>query len=113
MRLPDAVPNDRAAAAIVAEVLRLTVGYVAGAAVKGIELDSLEIETRGELDLRGFLSLSDAVMPGYETIDYQVRITGDGSAGDFEEIHQSVIKASPNYFNMSRPIQLNGVLMVN
>ena len=44
----------------------ITVGYVAGARSKGIKLESLEIETRGELDLRGFLGLSDAVAPGYE-----------------------------------------------
>ena len=42
----------------------ITVGYVAGASLKGINLESLEIKTRGELDLRGFLGISDAVAPG-------------------------------------------------
>lgn len=32
-------------------------GYVAGAAVKGIKLDRLEIETKGQLDLRGLLGI--------------------------------------------------------
>ena len=91
----------------------ITVGYVAGAALKGIELDSLEIETHGELDLRGFLGLDDSVPPGYQRIGYEVRIKGDGSARDFEEIHQTVMKTSPNYFNMSRPIAMEGVLRVN
>jgi len=90
----------------------ITVGYVAGAAVKGINLESLEIRTKGELDLRGFLGLSDTVAAGYEAIDYEVRIKGDGSAADFEEIHQNVIKTSPNYFNVSRPIKLNAKLSV-
>ena len=90
----------------------ITVGYVAGAALKGINLESLEIKTRGQLDLRGFLGLSDAVPPGYENVDYEVVIKGDGSAADFEEIHQTVMKTSPNYFNMSRPIKLNGTLSV-
>lgn len=90
----------------------ITVGYVAGAALKGIALKSLEIETRGELDLRGFLGLSDTVAPGYESIDYEVRIKGDGSAQDFEEIHRTVMATSPNYFNMSRPIKMNGKLRV-
>ncbi|NUS99375.1 MAG: OsmC family protein [Sphingomonas sp.] len=90
----------------------ITVGYVAGAALKGIKLDSLEIRTKGELDLRGFLGLSDSVPPGYENVDYEVRIAGDGSAEDFEEIHQNVMKTSPNYFNVSRPIRLNGSLRV-
>ena len=37
------------------------------------------------------------------------RIKGDGSPEDFEEIHQTVMKTSPNYFNMSRPIKMNGI----
>ena len=90
----------------------ITVGYVAGASVKGINLESLEIRTKGQLDLRGFLGLSDKVAPGYQNVDYEVRIKGDGSAADFEEIHQTVMKTSPNYFNMSRPIKMNGSLRV-
>ena len=90
----------------------MTVGYVAGAALHGITLDSLEIATRGTLDLRGFLGLDDTVPPGYEAIDYDVRITGNGTPEQFEEIHQTVMKTSPNYFNISRPIRMNGTLRV-
>ena len=57
----------------------ITVGYVAGAALQGITLESLEIRTRGELDLRGFLGLSEDVPAGYEEIDYEVSIKGDGT----------------------------------
>ena len=90
----------------------IMVGYVAGASVKGINLESVEIRTRGQLDLRGFLGLRDDVAPGYEAIDYEVRIKGDGTPQDFEEIHQTVMKTSPNYFNISRPIKMNGTLSV-
>ena len=90
----------------------ITVGYVAGASLRGIKLDKLEIKTRGQLDLRGFLGLSDKVAPGYEKIEYVVDIKGDGSPRDFEEIHQTVMKTSPNYFNISRPIRLSGTLKV-
>jgi uncharacterized OsmC-like protein len=88
----------------------ITVGYVAGASLKGINLESLEIRTRGQLDLRGFLGLNDQVPPGYEKVDYDVLIKGDGSKEDFEEIHRNVMATSPNYFNMSRPIRMNGSL---
>jgi uncharacterized OsmC-like protein len=90
----------------------ITVGYVAGAALKGITLDSLEIKTRGELDLRGFLGLSDEVPPGYESIAYDVTIRGDGTPAQFAEIHETVMKTSPNYFNISRPIRVEGTLNV-
>ena len=90
----------------------IMVGYVAGSSLKGIHLESIEIETRGELDLRGFLGLSDKVPPGYQAIDYEVRIKGDGSPQDFEEIHRTVMATSPNYFNINRPIKLNASLRV-
>lgn len=90
----------------------MTVGYVAGAALHGIELEKLEIETTGQLDLRGFLGLDNAVPPGYEQIDYVVRIAGNGTPEQFEEIHRNVMATSPNYFNMARPIRMNGRLAV-
>ena len=90
----------------------MTVGYVAGAALKGIKLEKLEIRTKGTLDLRGFLGLDDSVAPGYEAIDYEVSIGGNGTREQFDEIHQTVMKTSPNYFNLNRPIRMNGVLKV-
>jgi uncharacterized OsmC-like protein len=91
----------------------ITVGYVAGASLHGIKLERLEIRTRGELDLRGFLGLSDTVPPGYEEIEYEVRMKGDGTPQQFEEIHQTVLKTSPNYFNIRRPIRVNATLNVD
>jgi uncharacterized OsmC-like protein len=90
----------------------ITVGYVAGASVRGIRLDSIEIVTHGKLDLRGFLDLDEYVPAGYESLDYEVVIKGDGTPAQFEEIHQAVIKTSPNYFNISRPIAVNATLRV-
>jgi uncharacterized OsmC-like protein len=90
----------------------MTVGYVAGAALKGIKLEKLEIRTKGTLDLRGFLGLDDNVPPGYEAIDYEVTIAGNGTPEQFEEIHETVMKTSPNYFNLNRPIRMNGILHV-
>lgn len=90
----------------------MTVGYVAGAAVRGITLASLEIETRGELDLRGFLNLSDTVPPGYPGIEYVVRISGDGTPEQFAEIHAEVQKTSPNFDNFARALRMDGSLEI-
>jgi uncharacterized OsmC-like protein len=57
------------------------VGCVVGAAAKGITLVRLEIEIRGELDLRGFLGIDASVRPGYEKIHYVVHIKGRRYAG--------------------------------
>lgn len=90
----------------------ITVGYVAGASLQGITLERIEIRTRGELDLRGFLGLSDTVPAGYEQIEYEVRIKGDGTPEQFEAIHQTVLNTSPNYFNVSRPVSVKATLSV-
>ena len=90
----------------------ITVGYVVGAAAKGIKLKRLEIETSGQLDLRGFLGIDPEVRPGYETINYVVRINGDGTPEQFREIHETVMRTSPNYFNITRPIAIAAELRV-
>jgi uncharacterized OsmC-like protein len=90
----------------------IMVGYVAGAAVNGVRLESVEIETSGELDLRGFLGLDASVPPGYERISYVVRMKGDGTPEQFREIHETVMRTSPNYFNISRPVSIDAKLEV-
>ncbi len=90
----------------------LMVSYVAGAAIKGIELESIEIESAGELDLRGFLGIGRDVSPGYETIRYTVYIKGDGTPQEFRELHEAAMTTSPNYFNIARPIKLVPTLVV-
>src|SRR6476661_1649576 len=56
----------------------MMVGYAAQCAVRGITLEKLEIETHGEIDLRGFLGIDAAVPPGYDNLSYVVRIKGNG-----------------------------------
>jgi uncharacterized OsmC-like protein len=91
----------------------IMVGYVAGAAAEGITLRQLDIETTGQLDLRGFLGIDPAVRPGYESIHYTVRIKGDGTPEQFQKIHETVCRTSPNYFNISKPIRLDAQLVVD
>ena len=90
----------------------MLVGYVAGAAMKGIELESVEIRTRGALDVRGFFGLSEEVPVGYPQLDYDVTIKGKGSKADFEEIHRTVMATSPNFYNLANPVRMNGTLIV-
>lgn len=37
---------------------------------------------------------------------------GNGTPAQFREIHENVIKTSPNYFNVSRPIRIDAELVV-
>ena len=90
----------------------MMVGYVAQCAVRGITLESLEIETDGEIDLRGFLGVDPAVPAGYEKLSYVVRIKGNGTKEQFAEIHEAVMATSPNFYNVSRPVPLKPTLVV-
>jgi uncharacterized OsmC-like protein len=90
----------------------MTVGYVAGCAMRGIELESLEIQTEGELDLRGFLGLDPSVKPGYDEVRYTVRVKGNGTPAQFREVHETVMRTSPNYFNVANPIRMRPTLVV-
>lgn len=90
----------------------MLVGYVAGAAARGITLDSVEIETEGQLDLSGVLGIDASVKPGYDALRYTVRIKGDGTPEQFRDIHETVRKTSPNYFNVASPVRLDARLVV-
>ncbi len=81
------------------------VGFVAGCAMKGIELRDLEVRCETELDLRGFLGVAP-VDPGCQSIRYTVTIDGNGTMEDYEEISKMVQATSPNYFNLSQPVSL-------
>ena len=67
---------------------------------------------RTSITSSGTFRLSDEVLPGYESVAYEVKIKGDGTPEQFEEIHRNVLKTSPNYFNISRPIRVDATLTV-
>jgi len=85
--------------------------YVIAAAMKGIRLEKVEMETEGELDLRGFLGIDENVIPGYKELKYKVRLKGNGTPEQYEEVHKTVVATSPNYYNMSHAIKLNTELI--
>lgn len=80
--------------------------YVGACAIRGVELDSLEIEAEGDLDLRGFLGLDSRVKPGYDELRYTVRVKGRGTQEQFRGVHEWVMARSPNYWNMAYPIRM-------
>jgi uncharacterized OsmC-like protein len=90
----------------------MMVGYATVAAVMGVKLTRLELEITGDIDLRGFLDIDRSVPPGYERLHYTVRIAGDGTPEQFEKMHEVVQRTSPNYYNISHPVELTSDLVV-
>lgn len=91
----------------------MMVGYSAVAALMGIELESLEVELTGDIDLRGFLGIDPEVAPGYESLRQTVRLSGSGSPEEMEQLHRTVLATSPNFFNVTKAIPVNSKLIVS
>jgi hypothetical protein len=55
----------------------MTTTMVYHAAVRGIKLDEVQSKLEGDLDLRGFLAITDEVRPGYEEIRVKFKVKTD------------------------------------
>lgn len=55
----------------------VTTSMVAHAAVRGIHIEELESELEGDIDLRGFLGVSNDVPKGYTNIRVKFRVKAD------------------------------------
>jgi uncharacterized OsmC-like protein len=86
-------------------------GYATKAAVLGIALERISIETRGRLDVRGAMGLAP-VPPGCESLACTVRVKADASSEQLEVLHQEVLRTSPNVFHLVKAIQLAPTLVV-
>ncbi|WP_418282751.1 OsmC family protein [Halorubrum sp. DTA98] len=91
----------------------LSVGYAANAAHMGIELDDLRFEMEGDVDLRGFLGISEDVRPGYESIDCTVHVDADASEAELTELRERVEKTSPLMDVITNEVPLETRLVIN
>jgi uncharacterized OsmC-like protein len=64
----------------------LTTSLVYHAAARGIRIESVESRLEGDLDLRGFLGLSDTVRRGYRQIRVHFAIKSDAPAEQLKEL---------------------------
>lgn len=84
----------------------LSVGYAANAAAMDIELDSLRFEMEGDVDLRGFLGISEDVRPGYESITCTTYVKTDATEDELETLRQHVEATSPLVDGITNEIPL-------
>lgn len=88
----------------------LSVGYAAAASAQGVELRSLEIEVKGNVDLRVFLGLSEG-HAGYSRIEVTTYVDSDAAEVELAELHRSVVATSPVGNTLERPISLDARLV--
>ncbi|WP_129663521.1 OsmC family protein [Phytoactinopolyspora endophytica] len=84
----------------------LAVGFVYNAAAQGIEVRSLDFDIEGELDLHGFLGLSEDTRPGYQQIDVRYHVDADAPDEKVAELCRYVQRTSPVLDIISKPVQV-------
>jgi uncharacterized OsmC-like protein len=82
----------------------LTTSLIAHSAARGIEIRTVESRYEGELDLQGFLGISDEVPVGYKKISIFFKIDADLSGEEKEELLIMAQKYSPVYNSIAKPI---------
>ncbi|MEF8825885.1 MAG: OsmC family protein [Halapricum sp.] len=114
---PEQILGDRTAPNAVELLLAalgscLSVGYAANAAAMGIELDDLRFELSGEVDLRGFLGISEDVRAGYEEVTVTTYVDADASEEELAELREHVEATSPLVDNITNEVPLETELVV-
>jgi len=82
----------------------LTTALIYHAAAQGITLDEVESELEGDLDLRGFLGLSEHVRNGYENIRVTFRIRADAPQEKLDELVRLAQQRSPVFDIVTNPV---------
>jgi uncharacterized OsmC-like protein len=85
----------------------VTTSIVYHAAAKGIQLNSVESRLEGDIDLQGFLGLSNEVPRGYKEIRMFFKIDADAPDDKLEEIVQLGPKYSPVFDTITRAVPVS------
>ena len=85
----------------------LTTSLIAHASVRGMEIRKVESRYEGELDLQGFLGISEEVPVGYKNINIYFKIDADLSDAQKLELIEMAKKYSPVYNSVANPVPVS------
>jgi len=85
----------------------ISVGFTYNAAAQGIKVENLGLSLEGDIDLHGFLGLSDNVRPGYENIRLTRKIKADASEEQLKELWEYAQKTSPVLDIIRNPVPVS------
>jgi len=88
----------------------VTTSLVAHAAAKGIEIKALSSRLEGDIDLRGFLGISESVPVAYQEIRIFFKIDANISDQEKEELIAMGEKYSPVYNTVTKTVPVKGLL---
>ena len=84
----------------------LTTAMVAHAAARGIEIKSVQSRLEGDLDVQGFLGLSETIPVAYQEIRVHFKIEADITDEEKQELVEMAQKYSPVFNTITRPIKV-------
>lgn len=79
------------------------------AAASDITVQELTLALEGDLDLHGFLGLSETIRPGYEGIQVRYHVVSDASAEQLAELMAHAQKTSPVLDIVRNPVPVTFV----
>jgi len=79
--------------------------YAAQATARGIDIDGIDVELEGKVDLNGFLQLAP-VRPGPSGIRAKVRVKSGADDATLAELCEATKKASPVYDALTNPVSV-------
>lgn len=88
----------------------VSIGLVTQAAKRGIEIEDFEIEVTGDMDLRGYLGLDDAIRPGYTDLQYVVRVKSDTPLDVIQELLSASERTSPMFDTIRNGVPISSRL---
>ena len=80
------------------------------AAQLGVELDSITVRVEGDLDLRGFFGVDDAVRPGLTAVRVEVTVAGPESQQRYAELAAAVDEHCPVLDLFKNPVPVSRAL---
>lgn len=90
----------------------MMVTFVAMASIKGIELESVNLEIKSGLDLQGFLGINETSPVGFDTVEYAFTVKGNGTEKQYQEVANQVVQFSPNYATVANKVKMKASLHI-
>ena len=88
-------------------------GYAIVFARSELSFRSINVDVKGEMDMRGLLGMDEAIAAGYEHVRYVIRIESDESEEDLNAAMAIADQRSPWLYNMANAIPIEREVTVS
>ncbi len=87
--------------------------YSAYASVMGVQLNSVKVNLRGYLDLRGLFGMDPSVPPGYQKIIFETVVDSPADLETLKKLVDTVESHCPVLDSLVRSIEVSGQVSIN